>query len=92
MNTSNNSVESKVEFELYPNPSNLSITLKYDLSESDNALLVVFDVAGKIVAKYEMENSINEKSINLDVSEGVYFAQLIINNSIVQIRKLIVNK
>lgn len=86
-------LESKIT--LFPNPANQKFTLEYELIKSANVLIELFDVVGHKV-KTISSNSIEEKdkhshSVNIeDLSAGVYFVKLKINDSETTI-KLIIN-
>ena len=80
---------------LFPNPANQKFTLEYELIKSANVLIELFDVVGHKV-KTISSNSFEEKdkhshSVNIeDLSAGVYFVKLKINDSETTI-KLIIN-
>lgn len=86
-------LESKIT--LFPNPVNQKFTLEYELIKSANVLIELFDVVGHKV-KTISSNSFEEKdkhshSVNIeDLSAGVYFVKLKINDSETTI-KLIIN-
>ena len=86
-------LESKIT--LFPNPANQKFTLEYELIKSANVLIELFDVVGHKV-KTISSNSFEEKdkhshSVNIeDLSAGVYFVKLKINDSETTI-KLIIN-
>ncbi len=86
-------LESKIT--LFPNPANQKFTLEYELIKSANVLIELFDVVGHKV-KTISSNSFEEKdkhshSVNIeDLSTGVYFVKLKINDSETTI-KLIIN-
>ncbi|MBK6984029.1 MAG: T9SS type A sorting domain-containing protein [Bacteroidetes bacterium] len=86
-------LESKIT--LFPNPANQKFTLEYELIQSANVEIELFDVVGHKV-KTISSNSFEEKdkhshSVNIeDLSTGVYFVKVKINNSETTI-KLIIN-
>lgn len=73
---------------VYPNPTNGEATLTFSLSESANANVKVYDVAGRLVKDFGDENlnvgnhtySINKIDNNL--TEGIYFVKVLINNTL----------
>lgn len=80
---------------LFPNPANQKFTLEYELTQSANVSIELFDVVGHKV-KTIIPNSFEEKDkhshlTNIDdISIGVYFVKVKINNSETTI-KLIIN-
>jgi hypothetical protein len=86
-------LESKIT--LFPNPASQKFTLEYELTQSANVLIELFDIVGHKV-KTISSNSFEEKdkhshSTNIeDLSTGVYFVKVKINNSETTI-KLIIN-
>ena len=86
-------LESKIT--LFPNPANQKFTLEYELIKSANVLIELFDVVGHkvktISSNYFEEKEKHSHSVNIeDLSAGVYFVKLKINDSETTI-KLIIN-
>lgn len=80
---------------LFPNPANQKFTLEYELIKSANVLIELFDVVGHkvktISSNYFEEKEKHSHSVNIeDLSAGVYFVKLKINDSETTI-KLIIN-
>lgn len=67
----------------YPNPFNPGTTIQFDLAESTNVTLKIYDVSGKEIAALindEKEAGTHKISFNADdfgISSGVYFYRLI---------------
>jgi hypothetical protein len=79
----------KRNISLYPNPTQDSVTLTYDLVE-DNALLYVYDVTGRLMTEKNIDSKKGE--INMDTSTyeaGIYIVVLKQNNKIINQQKLI---
>ncbi|MCL5021006.1 MAG: T9SS type A sorting domain-containing protein, partial [Bacteroidetes bacterium] len=84
----------------YPNPFNPSTTISFDLKETSNVTLEIFNVLGQRVLdeKYGIMNAGEyRKTINMsDFSSGVYFYRLIANGNngerFVAIKKLLLLK
>jgi photosystem II stability/assembly factor-like uncharacterized protein len=81
----------------YPNPFNPTTTIEFDLPKAGIVSLKIFDIAGREVAS-EI-NGLNLKTGNYKVnfegsilSSGVYFYSLIVDNNIVDTKKMILIK
>jgi hypothetical protein len=78
--------------EIYPNPAIRQVTLDYELTpQVDNASLRVMNLLGAVVKDFDLNKSAS--NIRLDVSDltsGVYFYSIIINNEVYKTKKLIV--
>ena len=82
-----------VLFKLYPNPNNGNMMLDYALSTSDKGVIMIYDIAGKLIYKYRLDASANQIIINHEgFNNGIYFYQIKVNNSIVKSDKLIIIK
>jgi len=74
----------------YPNPSSSYTYFKYDLNQP--ATLKIVDVLGSVVKEIFLANP-GVKTISTDnLNKGVYFANLIIEDKILEVKKLVVNK
>ncbi|MES2515145.1 MAG: T9SS type A sorting domain-containing protein, partial [Bacteroidota bacterium] len=79
---------------LFPNPASQKFTLEYQLTQSANVQIELFDMVGQKV-KVITANAFEEKNkyshtVNLDdLSTGVYFVKLKINDSYTTIKLLI---
>jgi hypothetical protein len=79
---------------LFPNPANDKFTLEYELTQSANVQIELYDMIGHKV-KTVTPNSFEEKnkyshSVTLeDLSNGVYFVKIKINNSQTTIKLII---
>lgn len=72
----------------YPNPATEIVYLDYSLNISSE--LVLIDLLGNEVKKMTLSSQ-GEKKINIsDLSKGIYFGNIIINNKIISIKKLII--
>ncbi len=90
--------EAPIQFKLgntYPNPFNPSAVIPYQLSESGNVTLTVFDVMGRQVSVLtdKVQNKGKYEAIFRaeKLSSGVYIARLVQNGK-VQVQKLILLK
>lgn len=77
----------------YPNPASGATTINYHIpSTFKKAALKVFDMFGKEVGKYEIQN--NADSINLNLRKlrtGLYFCSLEVDNKVTSTQRLLVN-
>ena len=83
----------EMNFRLYPNPSNGNITLEYDLKEYEKADLNIYDLIGKLVAKYNLPNG--TKSLAVDahsLNSGTYVYEIVINGRATKRDKLTIIK
>ena len=92
LNTGNTtSIDEQLLFSIsdfYPNPATGIVYLDYSLNISSE--LVLIDLLGNEVKKMTLSSQ-GEKKINIsDLSKGIYFGNIIINNKIRSIKKLIV--
>ena len=89
--------DSNPNFLIFPNPSSDKVSISYHLNANASVGIQVIDVLGKsifqktpsthIAGEYSELISINE----LNMSNGVYFVKLLINNKI-HVQKLIISK
>ena len=74
--------------DFYPNPAN---GLTHFTFNGTKAQLKIIDILGNEIKVLQLEES-GIKKINLtDMSKGIYFGKLVINNKVITIKKLIVN-
>jgi len=78
--------------DLYPNPATSFVSLNYDLpTQVESARIKIINILGSIVKDEEMNK--NASNLRIDVSDltnGVYFYSIIINNEVYKTKKLIV--
>ncbi|MFY9310168.1 MAG: T9SS type A sorting domain-containing protein [Bacteroidia bacterium] len=81
-------------FTLYPNPNDGNMVFDYSLlDENDKAELDIYDIAGKLLYKYELDISDNQLSIShKGLNNGIYLYKIKINEQIVKSSKLIIIK
>jgi len=82
------------KFSLYPNPNNGNFQINYQLSKGQKGKLIIFDITGKKLFAYRLENEMNYLKISNEsvLKNGLYFYQIIINNNIIVRHKLIIIK
>jgi hypothetical protein len=83
-------------YQNYPNPFNSMSNIKYKIEKTSDIKIIIFDITGK-----EIETLINKKqpSGNYEVkfngenlSSGIYFYSLFVNNDKVDTKKMILIK
>lgn len=79
------------KFEVYPNPASASINVSLTLKESQNTVINVLDITGKVVKTINVGNVNGDKNLTISLDEmnnGVYFIELV-NEGGVQVKKFI---
>jgi hypothetical protein len=85
--------EPKLAFKLYPNPNNGSMIVDYSIAATDLAQLNFYDMAGKLVATYSLRSETDKQQITENnLSNGIYFYTLILNDKPVRHDKLVIIK
>ena len=78
---------------LFPNPSKGNLNLKYKLKPTDKGEIIIYDIAGKLIGRYEINAANNQMLIsNEQLNNGIYFYHIILNNKVVQNDKLVIIK
>ena len=80
----------------YPNPFNPKTTLVYELSEASNVKIKIFNIRGELVKTiHEGKHNAGEHHVIFDgtnLPSGMYVYGLEVNESVVEARKLLLNK
>ncbi|MFL5764695.1 MAG: T9SS type A sorting domain-containing protein [Bacteroidia bacterium] len=80
--------ENPVSFELFPNPANENITVRFGQSQRSGGKLVISDLLGKIVMESEIAGQTASSTVDTrDLRKGVYLAVLHCSDMPVQTRK-----
>ena len=75
----------------YPNPANNNISINYNISNKNNANILIYNVYGKLEKQISINNLIGVININVsDLPSGIYFCTFNINGEIVKTNKLII--
>jgi hypothetical protein len=75
-----------INFSLYPNPSNGIFNVKLNAGKADNVTVSVFDIAGKLVYRKELDNA---HTFSVDISDkanGTYVLKVQLGDSHSQMR------
>ena len=80
-------------FSVFPNPNNGAMQMDYDLGTDNNAVMNLFDVTGKLIRVYTLENSkgtmlMNEQSLH----NGIYFYRILVGDKIIKNDKIVIIK
>jgi hypothetical protein len=80
----------------YPNPFNPETTISFSLKEAGNVSLKVYNTKGQLVETL-VNNTRSAKTHNVvwradNLSSGIYFYQLKVNNKVVDTKKMILQK
>ncbi|MGQ0828762.1 MAG: T9SS type A sorting domain-containing protein [Bacteroidota bacterium] len=80
-------------FKLYPNPNNGVMILDYSLSKNEQGSIMIYDVTGKLIVQYELNNANEQISISDEqLINGIYFYHIKVNDKILSSNKLVIIK
>lgn len=81
-------------FVLYPNPNNGNMQLLYSVKPETQAIIMIYDIAGKQLYAQKLEVNTNLITLNLDaLSDGIYYYKIIsTQNEVLKSDKLIIIK
>jgi hypothetical protein len=83
----------KTNFYIYPNPNNGNMILEYDLVTYSNAKVNLFDITGKVISSYKLNETkgilqMNEQNLN----NGVYFYRILVGEKTIKTDKIVIIK
>jgi hypothetical protein len=85
--------KTKSSFTILPNPNNGSMVLNYSILSNDKAEMKIYDITGKLIGSYQINNASNQMEIRDDqLNNGIYFYRISINNQVVQADKIVIIK
>ena len=77
-------------FSVYPNPTNNQIIVNFNLTNSEDANLIVYDATGKVVANHNMGNqNAGQHNVTIDLSHlsnGLYLVNLTVGSEVISKR------
>ncbi|MBK9449604.1 MAG: choice-of-anchor B family protein [Bacteroidetes bacterium] len=73
----------------FPNPSNGSISLEYDLQGLQDGVISILDLNGRLVSQYSLHNAKGVLKVDLALKTGMYFAVLEAGGSRLATQKLV---
>jgi len=80
-------------FNLYPNPNNGNMILNYNLEKDEIGEMVIYDISGKMLVSYTLSSEQKTFAISKTaLNSGVYYYSIIVNNVILETRKLVILK
>ena len=89
-----NSVEENLSNMLsnaYPNPASNFVNFDVEMQNVQSASIAIYNMMGQEVVRQDINDS--HVSINVsDLTDGIYFYSLIVNNETVKTNKLVVRK
>jgi hypothetical protein len=80
-------------FKIYPNPNNGKMQLNYNLNDTENGFVNIYNIMGAKIRTYKLLNG--EKMLTIDESKlqgGIYYYQVYINDIVVYSDKIIIAK
>ena len=77
----------------FPNPANMSISVKYDINEfSNTGTIVFFDMLGKEVKEVVLSDKKGTAKINVDdLNSGIYFYSFMVDGKAISTKKLVIS-
>jgi hypothetical protein len=79
------------KFSIFPNPANEAINIAISLTNSENTVINVLDISGKIVKTMNLGNVQGEKNLTIsldNMTTGVYFVEMT-NEAGTQVKKFV---
>ncbi|MEO8148674.1 MAG: T9SS type A sorting domain-containing protein [Bacteroidia bacterium] len=91
--TINNSSREQQQFKIFPNPSDATFTLEYEIGINDKVSIVIQNCLGQTVDHINLDNSSTYLNFNLsDYGSGMYFYKLFNNSILIKTGKLMLTK
>ena len=78
--------------ELYPNPNDGNMTLKYQLPTSESAIFNLTDLTGRVVYQQTLISESSKVDLNLDLPKGMYYYKIIATTGTIKTGSVIVQK
>ena len=96
LNESSNTPDNYSLSQNFPNPFNSSTIIRYKVIYSSDVKIKLFNIEGKelyvLVNEKQSRGSYEILFNSTDISSGIYFYSLYLDNNLVDTKKLIVNK
>jgi hypothetical protein len=78
---------------IYPNPNDGNMRLDYYLKDSQEGLMLIFDVTGKLIKSIRMNSNTNSLVINeTELKQGIYLFKILVNGELIVSDKLVIIK
>lgn len=78
--------------DLYPNPNDGNMTLKYQLPTNDPATFNLTDLTGRVVYQQTLSSENIKVDLNLDLPKGMYYYKIIANTGTIKTGSVVVQK
>lgn len=79
--------------DFHPNPTSLITEMNYNLLPGQQAEVLILDMLGNLVKKHQLSGENGRLSFKVtDVKAGLYFANIMINGNLHEIKRLIVSE
>ncbi len=81
-------------FKLYPNPNNGNMIFEYSLASQSAGTFVLYDITGRVINKYKLTEGDNNslKISENELTNGIYFYSVIIDNNVKAYNKIVIVK
>ncbi len=66
------------------------MTLTYKLSQDDEGVIKIYDVAGKLSLKIILDPNRKQYEVATNLSNGIYFYQFIVNDKLSKSDKIVI--
>jgi hypothetical protein len=77
-------------FFLYPNPSKGPVKVSYKLDNDESALLNIYNLQGILLLSIPLPAQQRNENLSLDLKQGLYFCQYVVNGLILHSQKIVV--
>lgn len=90
----NDYADTKIFSNAYPNPAKSMVSFDYDMpANTQSASVAIYNMMGQEVIRQDLSIGGSRIDMNVsDLTDGVYFYSLIINNQVIKTNKLVVSK
>jgi len=78
--------------ELYPNPNDGNMTLKYQLPTKESASFNLVDLTGRVVYEQTLSAENNKVNLNLELPKGMYYYKIIATTGTIKTGSVIIQK
>ncbi len=75
---------------IYPNPNSGQLFLEYDLPEGKTGKLIIYNTLGDKICSYSLQSELKTLIINKDLSNGIYFYKIVVDDKVIINKKLII--
>ena len=86
-------IPNQTQYSLFPNPNNGLMQLNYSLADNETGIITIYNLLGVEISSYPLSK--NSTSLAIDqsqLSNGIYFYKVIVNDRLIKSDKVIINK